>query len=65
VRGRVMALWVMAFGGTVAIGALMSGPLVEASSITALMLGGAATAVLLIPYANLHDRPRPTTPLAA
>ena len=26
VRGRVMALWVMAFGGTVAIGALISGP---------------------------------------
>jgi len=57
VRGRVMALWVMAFGGTVAIGALISGPLVEATSITALMLGGAAVAVLLIPFADLRDRP--------
>jgi len=59
VRGRVMALWVMAFGGTVAIGALISGPLVEATSITAVMLGGAVVAVLLIPFANLRDRPVP------
>jgi len=62
VRGRVMALWVMAFGGTVAIGALISGPLVEATSITAVMLAGAVVAALLIPFANLHDR---STPLAA
>ena len=60
VRGRVMALWVMAFGGTVAIGALISGPLVEATSITAVMLGGAVVAVLLIPFANLHDRSQPS-----
>jgi predicted MFS family arabinose efflux permease len=57
VRGRVMALWVMAFGGTVAIGALMSGPLVEMSSVTAVMLLGAVMAVLLIPFADLRDRP--------
>ena len=55
-----MALWVMAFGGTVAIGALISGPLVEATSITAVMLGGAVVAVLLIPFANLHDRSQPS-----
>jgi len=56
VRGRVMALWVMAFGGTVAIGALLSGPIVRATSITTLMLGGATVAILLIPFADLHER---------
>jgi MFS family permease len=56
VRGRVMAVWVMAFGGTVAVGALFSGSLVELTSITTLMLCGAVVAVLLIPFADLHDR---------
>ena len=64
VRGRVMALWVMAFGGTVAIGALISGPLVEATSITKVMLGGAVVALLLIPFADLHDRGGPAPTLA-
>ena len=56
VRGRVMALWVMAFGGTVSIAAFASGPLVEASSVTAVMLGGAVVAVALIPFADVRDR---------
>jgi len=55
VRGRVMALWVMAFGGTVSLAAFASGPLVEATSVTAVMLGGAVVAVLLIPYADVRD----------
>ena len=33
-RGRVMALWIMGFGGTVPIGNLIAGPLIEATSIT-------------------------------
>ena len=39
-----MALWIMAFGGTVAIGGLIAGPLIEATSVTAVMLLGAVVA---------------------
>ena len=31
-RGRVMALWIMGFGGTVPLGNLIAGPLIEATS---------------------------------
>ncbi len=55
VRGRVMALWIMAFGGTVAIGGLAAGPLIELTSVTAVMLVGAAVALLLVPAADLYD----------
>ena len=55
VRGRVMALWVMAFGGTVAIGGFVAGPLIEATSVTAVMLFGAVVAALLVPFADLWD----------
>ena len=42
VRGRIMALWIMSFGGTVPLGVLVGGFLVKAgASITAVMLGGA------------------------
>lgn len=47
VRGRVMALWIMSFGGTVPIGGLVFGPVVEATSITLVMLAGALVALLL------------------
>lgn len=53
VRGRVMALWVMCFGGTVPIGGLIAGPVIEATSVTAVMLVGAATAALLGVWAYL------------
>ena len=33
-RGRVMALWIMGFGGTVPIGNLIAGPIIEATSVT-------------------------------
>jgi MFS family permease len=46
-RGRVMALWIMGFGGTVPIGNLVAGPIIEVTSITTVLLGGAAAAVLL------------------
>jgi MFS family permease len=57
-RGGVMALWIMGFGGTVPIGNLIAGPIIEATSITAVMLVGAAWALALAVYA----RPRPATP---
>ena len=47
VRGRVMALWIMSFGGTVPIGGLIAGPVIEATSVTTVMLAGAVVAALL------------------
>ena len=44
-RGRVMALWIMGFGGTVPIGNLIAGPLIEATSVTTVVLGGAVVAL--------------------
>ncbi|HLT17632.1 MAG TPA: MFS transporter [Acidimicrobiales bacterium] len=53
-RGRVMALWMMGFGGTVPIGNLIAGPIIEATSITAVVLAGAGVAVVLAWYADLR-----------
>lgn len=53
VRGRVMALWIMGFGGTVPVGVLVAGPLASVTSITAVLLVGAIAAVGLAGYANL------------
>jgi predicted MFS family arabinose efflux permease len=49
-RGRVMAIWIMAFGGTVPIGNLAAGRLIDAVGITPVMLVGAAVAAALIFY---------------
>jgi MFS family permease len=59
VRGRVMALWMMGFGGTVGIGNLLVGPVVSAVGITDVLLFGAVVALLLSWYADV--RPRPET----
>ena len=56
-RGRVMALWIMAFGGTVPIGTFVFGPIMEAVGITPVLLFSAAFAVVLIPLADLAQRP--------
>jgi MFS family permease len=48
VRGRVMSLWLMAFGGTVPIGLMIAGPIAEATNITAVLLYGAVVAALLL-----------------
>jgi sugar phosphate permease len=53
VRGRVMALWIMAFGGMVPIGVLIGGFVVEATSITAVLIAGAVAAVVLAWYCDL------------
>jgi MFS family permease len=53
VRGRVMALWIMGFGGTVPLGVLLAGPVAAATSITFVLLVGAAVAIGLAGYANL------------
>jgi MFS family permease len=56
-RGRVMALWIMGFGGTVPIGNLLAGPIIEATSMTAVMLVGAACALALAFYARFDTAP--------
>jgi MFS family permease len=53
VRGRVMALWIMGFGGTVPVGVLVAGPVAQATSITVVVLAGAAVAIGLAAYADL------------
>ena len=52
-RGRVIALWIMGFGGTVPIGNLLAGLVIEATSVTAVVLFGAVVAVALSGYADL------------
>ncbi len=52
-RGRVMALWIMGFGGTVPVGNLIAGPLIDATSVTTVVLAGAVIALGLAAYADL------------
>jgi len=56
VRGKVMALWIMGFGGTVPFGGLAGGVLMEHVGITPVLLGGAAVALGLVAYADLRRR---------
>ena len=60
VRGRVMALWVMAFGGMVPLGTLVAGTVATHTSITLVMLLGAGVAALLAYYADLAAVGAPT-----
>jgi MFS family permease len=53
VRGRVMALWIMGFGGTVALGNLLVGPVVSAVGITGVLIFGAGVALVLVWYADV------------
>jgi MFS family permease len=57
VRGRVMALWIMGFGGTVALGNLLVGPVVGAVGITPVLLFGAGVALVLVWYADVRPLP--------
>lgn len=54
-RGRVMAIWIMGFGGTVPIGSLVAGPIIERTSMTDVMLFGVLVALALIPYARMRN----------
>jgi MFS family permease len=51
VRGRVMALWIMGFGGTVPLGLLVGGALATATSVRAVVAGGAVIALVIGAYA--------------
>jgi MFS family permease len=66
VRGRVMALWFMGFGGTVPLGGLAFGPLLDATSGTVVLGIGAIVAGLLAWWADLGKlEPRPAGPAGA
>jgi hypothetical protein len=56
IRGRIMALWIMGFGGIVPVGVLVGGFVASYTSVTLVLLIGAAAALLLAPYANLEPR---------
>ena len=47
IRGRVMALWIMGFGGTVPLGLLLGGALATATSVRDVVVGGAVVALAL------------------
>jgi predicted MFS family arabinose efflux permease len=47
VRGRIMALWIMGFGGTVPLGLLAGGVISDHTSVTAVVAGGAVVAAVL------------------
>ena len=53
VRGRIMALWVMAFGGTVPLGVLAGGYAARLTSLTTVLLVGAAVAFGLVFWIDL------------
>jgi MFS family permease len=56
-RGAVMPLWFMAFGGTVPIGNLLFGPVMDAIGARWVLLFGAAVAAFLAWWADLHRLP--------
>jgi MFS family permease len=54
IRGRIMALWIMSFGGTVPLGVYVGGYLVKLGlPITAVLLLGALVALALAVYCDL------------
>ncbi len=63
IRGRVMALWIISFGGTVAITNFASGALVELTSLTAVLMVGAVVAVLMAIFVRIESGPMATKAL--
>ena len=63
VRGRVMALWIISFGGTVAITNFASGAIVEVTSLTAVLLAGAIISVVMAIAVRLEPGPLATEAL--
>ena len=54
VRGRVLAIWIMGFGGTVGLGNLIAGKVIDATSVTAVLLVNAVVALGLAWYADVR-----------
>lgn len=53
VRGRVMALWIMAWGGTVPFGLMIGGQIAAATNMTVVTLYGAVVLALLAAFTTL------------
>jgi MFS family permease len=51
VRGRVMALYMMGFGGTIPLGLVVAGPIAGRTNITTVVVAGAVVAMLLAAHA--------------
>jgi predicted MFS family arabinose efflux permease len=60
-RGRLMAVWLMAFGGTVPFGALLGGWAIDRTSATAVLVGGAIVSVALVALTGSTRPARPST----
>jgi len=62
-RGRVMALWIMGFGGTVPLGVLIGGWLAQqVTTISVVIVSGAVWALVLAVWSNpkaLHEKGAP------
>jgi MFS family permease len=52
IRGRVMALWIMGFGGTVPLGVLVAGWLNHVVSITEICIAGSVWAIVLAVWSD-------------
>jgi predicted MFS family arabinose efflux permease len=57
VRGRVSALWVLSFGGTVPVSNAIAGPIIEATSLDTVIYAGAVVAVILAAFYRLRTGP--------
>jgi predicted MFS family arabinose efflux permease len=55
VRGRVMSLWIMGFGGTVPIGLLAGGWIADHSSVSTVLAAGAVIALVLAAAIDLRQ----------
>jgi MFS family permease len=64
IRGRVSAIWMMCFGGTVPVSGLIAGWVISRTTIHAVVYFGAAFALFLAWYADLRP-PHERTPLRA
>jgi MFS family permease len=53
-RGRVMSLWFMAFGGTVPLGNLVFGPVIDAVGARWVLLAGAGWALWLSYWCDIR-----------
>ncbi len=52
IKGQVMALWLMCFGGTVPLGLMLAGPIAELTSIRVVLAYGVVAAFALSLYAR-------------
>ncbi len=65
IRGRVMALWIISFGGILSITNLFSGRIADATSVSAVMYGGSIAALILAAITRLEPGPIATVALLA